>query len=463
MALVLGTNVGFVTSAPVADPGGSDEIIDGASVVVKHTTPAGAVRITSIGWYRGSGTNTANFEIALYAANGSGGIAGTRLYVDASNSSSSAGWITVAVDWAVDPETDYWLAVQMDSHTGSSYIDKATSGGAGIDRQTTQTTLNNPYGGGTVSDADGMYAIYGLVEVDLNDPPSVELGTPNDEATGQSTTPTLSFTGSDPDSDDLEYEVQVDLNASFDSQYDAYLDDYVPLIDLFSEVEGDFGFSEGHPFGSDVEVSLDLKFRAGRISIASSNDTGGWQTPSAAKISLPFNCNLLAISVALCKDGSPASDTLDLALYEHVSDSNAGALLAQTGASAVSIPASPNPSWFEKALSYALAAGDYFLAWITQGDDEIYERNDLTFPQPAVFDTGVNSSFQNPFYEGASGSNKGYSIFAVCTLPFSTTFYWRVRAKDPEGSNEWGEWSATRSFTTASESVPRRRNFPIWL
>lgn len=161
MAVVLGTSSGFVTVAPTGDPAGTDTVIDGASVVTKHTSPAGAVKITQIGWYRGSGTNAANFEIALYAD--SAGVAGSRLFVDNTNSSTSTGWINTAVDWAIDPSTAYWLGLQMDAHTGSSNVDTEVSGGAGIDRLTSQTALNDPYGGGAVLDADGMYAVYALV------------------------------------------------------------------------------------------------------------------------------------------------------------------------------------------------------------------------------------------------------------------------------------------------------------
>ena len=161
MALVLGTNSGFVTVAPTADPAGTGTTIDGSSVVTKHTSPANAVKITEIGWYRASGTNSANFEIALYSD--VAGVADTRLFVDATNSSTSGGWITVAVDWDIVPNTAYWLGLQMDAHSGSSSVDGAASGGAGSDVLTSQTTLNNPYGGGVVADADGMYAIYALV------------------------------------------------------------------------------------------------------------------------------------------------------------------------------------------------------------------------------------------------------------------------------------------------------------
>lgn len=184
MAVVLGTSSGFVSVAPTDDPNGTGVTIDGSATVTKDTSPATAVKITEIGWYRGSGTNAANWEIGLYDE--SGGVANALLFVDATNSSTSAGWLSVTVDWAISGNTAYWLGLQMDAHTGSSTVDSAASGGAGIDVKTTQTALTDPFGGGAVSDADGMYAIYALWEatsvphtvdpadtVSLSDSPSV--------------------------------------------------------------------------------------------------------------------------------------------------------------------------------------------------------------------------------------------------------------------------------------------------
>ena len=162
MALALGTNSGFVTVAPTADPAETGSTIDGNAVVTKHTSPANADRITSIGWYRASGTNSANWEIALYSD--LAGVPVTRLFVDATNSSTANGWLTVAVDWDIAPSTPYWLALQMDAHSGSSSVDGAASGGAGSDLFAA-STLADPYAGGTVADADGMYAIYALISV----------------------------------------------------------------------------------------------------------------------------------------------------------------------------------------------------------------------------------------------------------------------------------------------------------
>lgn len=160
MALALGTNSGFVTVAPTADPAATGATIDGNCVVTKHTAPANAVKITEIGWYRASGTNTANWEIALFSDGA--GVPVTRLFVDATNSTNAGGWRVTAVDWDITPSTPYWLALQMDSHSGSSTVDSATSGGAGSD-VFAASTIATPYAGGAVADADGIYAIYALV------------------------------------------------------------------------------------------------------------------------------------------------------------------------------------------------------------------------------------------------------------------------------------------------------------
>lgn len=163
MALVLGVSSGFVTAAPTADPtGGVNFTIDGTSVVTKHTTPSGVGKITELGWYRGSGTDTANFELGLYSDNA--GVPDALLYVEATNSSSSGGWITRSVDWPISAGTTYWLALQMDVHAGSSTVDAEASGGVGRDGIAPATTLNDPYGGGAVANPAGMAAIYGLVE-----------------------------------------------------------------------------------------------------------------------------------------------------------------------------------------------------------------------------------------------------------------------------------------------------------
>jgi hypothetical protein len=54
-----------------------------------------------------------------------------------------------------------------------------------------------------------------------------------------------------------------------------------------------------------------------------------------------------------------------------------------------------------------------------------------------------------------SGAQITYTVQSALTP--GVTYYWRVRAIDPSGSNTWGAWSDIYSFTTAAAStfIPR--------
>jgi hypothetical protein len=70
--------------------------------------------------------------------------------------------------------------------------------------------------------------------------------------------------------------------------------------------------------------------------------------------------------------------------------------------------------------------------------------------------SGTDSGFANtvtpadtdPFN---SGEKADYDVQAGDELDADTTYYWRVRGLDPSGSNTYGDWSETRSFTTESD------------
>ena len=166
MALVLGTNCGFVTVAPTGYPAaGGGTTADGRKMVFKDTSPATAIKVIEMGWRTGDATEVANFEVGLYAADGASGEAGTRLYVDDTNAKgTTSGWkVVTGLDWGISPSTIYWLAVQLDDTATSTYINRESSGGAGYDIAT-DTTLTDPFGGGALSDSDGILAIYAVYE-----------------------------------------------------------------------------------------------------------------------------------------------------------------------------------------------------------------------------------------------------------------------------------------------------------
>lgn len=157
MAVVKGTNCGFVANAPSNDPGGySDNLVTNSALCLLDTSPATATKITKVGWWCDSNTADANFEVGLYAADGAGGAAGTLLHVSRTNAKGTVvAWKTATVDWTISPNTAYWIAVEWDS---AIQIDFAITTGS-YDSYTTGGTLDNTWGGGTFSTGI-LYALY---------------------------------------------------------------------------------------------------------------------------------------------------------------------------------------------------------------------------------------------------------------------------------------------------------------
>lgn len=482
MALTLGTNVGFVATAPTGDPAGTDTTIDGSSVVVKDTSPAGAIRITEIGWYRGSGTNTANFEVALYSE--AAGVADVRIFVDATNSSAvGPGWITTTVDWPISGSTAYWLGVQMDAHTGSSTIDTAASGGSGIDVRTSQTTLNNPYGGGAVSDADGMYAVYAVYQTS----PSTSLNTPADASSTSNRTPVLDFTGTDAETNDIRYNVQIDTVNTFDSQGSAN----GTFSDNFDDnslsgswtATGSYGkvFERSHRF--EVWHSTDINdynqiITGSAYDINESNffvrllDAGNQAVTShgaifflrkhaddANKIFFTVSNTFLQCFKVVAGTQTQVGSNVnyDSATHKWLRFREAGTTLywdySTDGSSWTNLNSLANP-FGTTSFDIALQTGIYAAE---------------TVPTYAIFDSlntskaplidvvsGTDAGFANPDTGGDtdpfnSGENIQYTVQSA--LSIGTTYYWRVRAQDPNGSKGYGAWSSTRSFTVTSGGV----------
>jgi len=150
MALVVGTNCGFVTEAPTSDPDGSGSTgMDGYSRAFKDVSPSGAVKITEIGWYCTQTTEEANFEVGIYTHNvgddNPEAVVGSLYQTNAKG--TGAGWKTVTVDISITAGTTYWIAVQLDAHSGATYIDvESDATPERVDYKTSQTTLTSPWG-----------------------------------------------------------------------------------------------------------------------------------------------------------------------------------------------------------------------------------------------------------------------------------------------------------------------------
>lgn len=166
MPLVKGTNCGFVTEAPAGDPGGDGTLTcDNTSSALKDDSPAGAVKVTEIGFYCDNATEASNFEVAIYDHNSGDDNPEDIVGVDRTNAKGTdAGWKRVTgLNIAISAETIYWLAFQVDyTPTRSKLPYEWDVGNAKFDQRTLQSTLADPWGASSVTNEENVaiYAVY---------------------------------------------------------------------------------------------------------------------------------------------------------------------------------------------------------------------------------------------------------------------------------------------------------------
>ncbi len=162
MAVVLGTNAGFVTVAPTVDPDGMALAVDNLALCHKHVCPAGVTIITEIGWYNSVVVAENNLDLGLYSHDVGGDTADVLLESSVDNVPQGLGWnVITGLNWSVVPGTIYWLAIQQDIHDGTSGIDSTLgSGRNGIN--VGATSLPTPFN--SSADVARVLAIYAKVE-----------------------------------------------------------------------------------------------------------------------------------------------------------------------------------------------------------------------------------------------------------------------------------------------------------
>ncbi len=172
MAVVLGTNSGFVTVAPVADPTGSNSNIHGYAVAVKDTSDATAVKVTEIGWYNNNSSAARNTEIGIYTNDGDNKadvlLAGSVEFTK----TSGVGWKKAACDITISPNTTYWVAFQCDSGTTTTTDYTPRAAGSGTN-QPAASALPNPWGSDNLYTS--LYPVYAVWEAATGLNPKVKV------------------------------------------------------------------------------------------------------------------------------------------------------------------------------------------------------------------------------------------------------------------------------------------------
>lgn len=91
-------------------------------------------------------------------------------------------------------------------------------------------------------------------------------------------------------------------------------------------------------------------------------------------------------------------------------------------------------------ITYVPSTATTIDAFSASGGHDALQFADLTNP----LDT-------DPF---PSGDSITFTVPSLEILTSGTTYYWRIRGKDPSGTNQYGFWSPTYSFTTTGGSTP---------
>jgi len=165
MALVLGTNCGFVLAAPSADPASTAENIDTEASAIKDTAPTGALNVIEIGWWCDNATEEANFEVALYTHNvGDNNPEAVIGSISTTNAKGTgSGWKRVTgLNIPITAGTIYWIGLQLDDTATATATNKGTGAGQKWDTKWTETALTDPWGAsdGTQEQLVSIYAVY---------------------------------------------------------------------------------------------------------------------------------------------------------------------------------------------------------------------------------------------------------------------------------------------------------------
>lgn len=290
------------------------------------------------------------------------------------------------------------------------------------------------------------------VEFDtLNNPPTITQNTADATNFGSDTTPTLEFTGTDANADSIRYQIQIATGTGFGT-IDTYALANVDgggTIPFNGDEIGQSFTGDGSVIGSvTVQLNKSIFSASGDIYIkiyahsgtygTSSVGTGSYLAISDAvntssfstgnqDVVFPFSgANQITLS-----NGTHYVLTVD---YDGVND-----LLVRRDTS------SPSHSGNHAVLDSGV--------WTAS---TAYDLGFIVTPTGTVLDklSGTDSGFANTTDGGDtdpfdSGDLASFTVQAGDALA-TDTYYWRVRALDPAGSNTWSDWSATRSFTVSS-------------
>jgi len=434
--------------------GGMWYIVRGASApALTFTRTAGDVAICRIVSYSGGAATP--LDAATGATLGAVNITVTT----ASITTAEAGELIVAMTSGGDNYSVSAFDAATDPTTASGATDTTTAptDGTWLERSDVATTTGAD---GSLGIADAVRATAGATGTiqatmsgagrsvmiaaafKLQVAPTVALNTPNDAATGVSTTPNLLFTGTDTNADEIEYQVQLH---TVNTYY--------------------FNGSDAAATDPDAVWTNDANAFDGLTTTSASVATTG-STASNFLLAEGTNAPTTGSTITQVRAriyATTTSDDLNPNMEAAIYTNALGELLG-----------SPQKSGLEGWGSWATLStpsGDWTWQKINDLEVKVYRVGGILPLTSNAFRVEVEvtavlidklSVTPDATFAGTgdphpwpSGNQVTYTVQAGDVLAANTTYYWRVRGLDPLGSNSYGAWSATRSFTTTAVAAQR--------
>lgn len=478
--------------------------------------PTGASAVIKVTY---SSTNPSNVEnhIAVYKVTGakvsSSGSDGSTdmdatdpLTTGSITIPTDGGFIAIAAG-ATDTTGKTWANAteDIDADVGGFRFTTAT-------RITALTTTAVTCTGGTNGEDGALsYIIFAS-----NSSPTVSLSSPADAGSTSDTTPDLTFTGTDADSDDVRYQVQIatsdfsqvtfeNLTAGVDTtdDSDSTTASITPsvnklvVLSVESKTEVGGGTDPNQPTATgcnltwvaiDSIVTDPTSLSRRRITqlrgMGSSPTTGaitidfGGQTQITKAWSVDQMTNMdtsgtngsgaIVQSVTMNQtdeEGTTTSPSLTLAAISNTNN----AVFAMSGQGSGSVAVTAGQGF--TLLGNATDSGENNIEVNTEYRSDNYTNVNFWW-SPADSGGGIIAieikAAQQDLVLATSGTDAGFSGSPDNSDPFASgqavtytvqsalsdgTYYWRVRAKDPTGTNAYGAWSASRSFIVSSAST----------
>jgi hypothetical protein len=242
--------------------------------------------------------------------------------------------------------------------------------------------------------------------------------------------------------------------AGVDTCFYVYSD--FPLDKL--SVTPDAGFTTGHPFGQMMESNTNAS-QTGELQGSPASPAAAWDEAWAQSFQASSSYSLGQVIFKLAKRNSP-TDNIYVELCSSVggtplatSDNIDGSTLT-TSAAEITFTF-PSPAALTSGTTYYLqlrrsgvadSTNEYYVSMNASGNPYANGQAYTLTGNPASWTSQASTDLYFKTIQAIA-----FTVQAGDALS-AGTYYWRVRALDPDGANTYGAWSSTRSFTVSALS-----------